>query len=453
MALSNNDIFVFLKHSVLGFTYQEQLFHFIAEKYNLKLSKDNENKLKEYLRLYCINMYKRWQKSNRTLQIFSRKNNTWLNKEFKIPEKYFSSNLFTEVPSTTNSNSVPSKRKAFSDVSDRHKRRLTENLREEYDSDTLLFAAKQKLQSEGSEDSAMMIDYLMKNPCEAKRIRAFCENKIQASLFSKEKSLAMFLSLNLSKFQYIHLRQTCIENGTNQWQSYYQIQKAKSDCYPPKNMIIINDTFALIKLQAILDLTVSRLLTICEDKLSLNTNLKLICKWGFDGASNQSIYKQKFTNGDLNSDNYIFMTSFVPIQLISDFEVVWINKTSSSTRYCRPIRFEFIHETTNVTITEYQRMEEEIKNLVPMQYKNITINYEMLCTMIDGKVCTALSNETSCATCSLCGAKPSEMNKIDKLLTKDIDKSMCNFGISNLHAKIRCMEFLLHVSYNLPFQK
>lgn len=43
-------------------------------------------------------------------------------------------------------------------------------------------------------------------------------------LFSKEKCLALFLSLNLSKRQYIKLRQTCIESGTNQWQSYYEIQ-------------------------------------------------------------------------------------------------------------------------------------------------------------------------------------------------------------------------------------
>jgi len=28
-----------------------------------------------------------------------------------------------------------------------------------------------------------------------------------------------------------------------------------------------------------------------------------------------------------------------------------------------------------------------------------------------------------------------------------------NYGISSLHARIRCMEFLLHVSYNLPFKK
>jgi len=131
---------------------------------------------------------------------------------------------------------------------------------------------------------------------------------------------------------------------------------------------------------------------------------------------------------------------------------LWTNETPS-TRYCRPIKFDFCHETTEILKNEYRRMEEEIKHLVSTQYQNVTVSYEMLFTMIDAKVCTALSNETSCAACPLCGAKPSEMNAIDKMLTKSIDKSICNFGISSLHAKIRCMQFLLHVSYNLPFKK
>ncbi|EFN68632.1 hypothetical protein EAG_09690, partial [Camponotus floridanus] len=70
---------------------------------------------------------------------------------------------------------------------------------------------KQKLLSAGSTDMTKILDYLIKNPNEAKRVRDFCENRIEISLYSKEKCLALFLSLNLSKSQYIHLRETCIE--------------------------------------------------------------------------------------------------------------------------------------------------------------------------------------------------------------------------------------------------
>lgn len=448
MTLRNSDLFKYLKDSNFGFSYQEGLLDFVLQKCSFNLSEEGKAKLKESLRLYCINLSKRWKRCNRTLRTFTANNDTWLQEIFKVPEQ-----CVLENPSTDESCVItPARRKAFSDISDRHKRRLTEHLREEYSSDILLFAAKQKLQSEGHADTAMVIDYLMKNQNEAGRIMAFCKNEIKAPLFSKEKCLAMLLNLDLSKSQYIQLRENSIENGQNQWQSYYQVQKAKSDCYPPKDKTTITETLASVDLQAILDLTATRLLTLCEDKLSLYTNVKLTCKWGFDGASNQSMYKQTFEDNS-RCDEFIFITSFVPIQLVSDSEVLWTNETPGSTRYCRPIKFEFIRETMEISRNEYQRVENQIKNLIAMQYKNVTVKYEMLFTMIDGKVCTAISNEKSCATCPLCGAKPTEMNDIDKVLNKDVRENVYNFGISNLHAKIRCMEFLLHVSYNLTFKK
>lgn len=84
--------------------------------------------------------------------------------------------------------------------------------------------------------------------------------------------------------------------------SYYKIQQAKLACYPPKNNMIITETISSIDLQAILDLTSERLLTVCEQNLDRRMNLKLICKWGFDGASNQSTYKQKFLNENVTDD-------------------------------------------------------------------------------------------------------------------------------------------------------
>lgn len=102
---------------------------------------------------------------------------------------------------------------------------------------------------------------------------------------------------------------------------------------------------------------------------------------------------------------------------------------------------------------EYERMEHEINNLISTKCGNVTVNYDMLFTMIDGKVCTILSNVPSSSSCYLCGAKPTEMNNIDKVVMRDVDEKTYNFGISSLHAKIRCMEFLLHVSYNLEFKK
>lgn len=77
-----------------------------------------------------------------------------------------------------------------------------------------------------------------------------------------------------------------MKHGVHLYPSYYQIQLAKKDCYPSKEMMIFTDTHAEIELQALLDLTIQRLLK----ALKINTNeefknFKLISKWGFDGAS------------------------------------------------------------------------------------------------------------------------------------------------------------------------
>jgi len=42
----------------------------------------------------------------------------------------------------------------------------------------------------------------------------------------------------------------------------------------------------------------------------------LISKWGLDGSSGQAQYKQKFNDVQSASDSNIFLTSFVPIQII-----------------------------------------------------------------------------------------------------------------------------------------
>ncbi|KAL4702683.1 hypothetical protein ACJJTC_018692 [Scirpophaga incertulas] len=64
--------------------------------------------------------------------------------------------------------------------------------------------------------------------------------------------------------------------------------------------------------------------------------------------------------------------------------------------------------------------------------------------MIDGKICSALSNVSSSSqTCYICGAKPSEMNKQSLILMKHLDQTALPFGLSPLHSWIRFMEFCL----------
>lgn len=72
--------------------------------------------------------------------------------------------------------------------------------------------------------------------------------------------------------------------------------------------------------------------------------------------------------------------------------------------------------------------------------------------MIDGKICNILTNTCSMC-CYICGAKPKETNVLNKIYRKQPDETCYSFGISSLHAWIRSMEWILHISYNLDFKK
>lgn len=100
--------------------------------------------------------------------------------------------------------------------------------------------------------------------------------------------------------------------------SYSKVQEAKLSCYPPLTSIEVENTSAKVKnLQDLLDHTTRRILMIesvcCKDLL----DLVLYCKWGCDGSSGQSEYKQPLANESEDiSDGNLFITSLVPIRIV-----------------------------------------------------------------------------------------------------------------------------------------
>lgn len=98
------------------------------------------------------------------------------------------------------------------------------------------------------------------------------------------------------------------------------------------------------------------------------------------------------------------------------------------------------------------RKEEEIKNLRPFVYGNVIVNYNLVLTMVDTKICNDLTGTDSAMKCFICGATPRNMNKLDQIFDKTPNSDNYRFGISSLHAWIRTFECLLHIAYNLPFK-
>lgn len=62
-------------------------------------------------------------------------------------------------------------------------------------------------------------------------------------------------------------------------------------------------------------------------------------------------------------------------------------------------------------------IEEQIKSLIPFNMivdgQEILITYDMIFTMIDGKVCNAITSTKSTLRCYLCGVTSKDINNLD----------------------------------------
>lgn len=86
------------------------------------------------------------------------------------------------------------------------------------------------------------------------------------------------------------------KRGADLYPNYHRILEAKKRCYSEN--INITDKSAEVPLQSLLDHITMRILEVSHFILtvinkSLLENVKLIVKWGFDGTSEQSQYKQR----------------------------------------------------------------------------------------------------------------------------------------------------------------
>ena len=241
------------------------------------------------------------------------------------------------------------------------------------------------------------------------------------------------LNGNITKNAYQEIRNTQKINRTPLLPSYHKVLEAKLKCYPTH--ISIDETSAEVKLQTLLDHTCSRILQIQDEVINAIDeetlgNLRFIFKWRCDGSSGHSQYKQNFIDLEC-SDASIFMTSLVLLQLLSSNIlngheiVVWKNQRPPSPQYCRPIKIQFSHENTNLTCAEKEIMDSRIASLVPLETivngKAIKIKYEMIFSMVDGKVINAVTGTTSTLRCHLCKATSKGFNKIDQALSKEIE--------------------------------
>lgn len=212
-----------------------------------------------------------------------------------------------------------------------------------------------------------------------------------------DEALGLIISASLSVHQYKLLRKQALKLNHDIYPAYNKVLAAKNDSYPDE--ISITEEICEVKLQALLDHTVKRLLINISNELKTG-NYILKCKWGFDGSSGFSEYKQTTLGG--SSDSSLFVTSMVPICLANEVDnhVIWQNPACSSTRYCRPIRLQYGKETTELSLNEEMYISQQISQLTPYIHDKGAVKFSMNFTMIDGKVCNAVTETSSMIFCN-----------------------------------------------------
>lgn len=135
------------------------------------------------------------------------------------------------------------------------------------------------------------------------------KHKEEEKRLSPSDALALYLNLDISERKYNILRKAVNVLHPHCFPSLYSLRNQKQKLVPT---VTATETSAEVDLKSIMRLTTERVLDLCkvQDKMC---KLQLIGKWGMDGSSGHSRYKQKFSNAD-QTDEFMFFIAFVPIK-------------------------------------------------------------------------------------------------------------------------------------------
>lgn len=399
-------------------------------------------------------------KAQRKTDRFESQNINWLNGEFKVSLN--SCNASTSEDTGLNTSGDRGRpTKPYEACSENTKKRKNMELMQEYGMGRVHNAYIQGLRSIGENDESSIVSILRNTDRQKKNdvLQNILRGPDAAASFSNDEALSIYIETDLTKTQYRYLRYMLNEKGHSVFPSYQSLGEAKKNCYPLTSSITVTNISAKVNLQDLLDHTACRIMKIHTIPENFN-KLKLYSKWGCDGSSGQSEYKQVLPEErEQISDANLFIVSLVPLRLVDEESktVIWQNPTCSSVRYCRPISLELAKETKDITTSVVNGLETKINELTPtlaaLKGNVVEVKHELFLTMIDGKVAQVLTETSSSAKCTICGATPKQMNDLMKVTARVENEDAFKYGLSTLHAWIRCMEMILHISYNLAFKK
>lgn len=418
----------------------EDFYSHTLEIYGLNESEDT---LKTSLKSVYKNFIRRWKTSNRCRKTLERKYSKWLDTCV-----YFSKHVVAVASSSDTQKETLKKRgrprKSYNEASARTKKRIIKRASNTVTTPEAARVLSTRLTRKGNRAGASTVKLVAGSTPTSSRQRLLKLKSYKKACvpYSCEEALSLLIETKLSKQSYNIIRLSSKKHNVDLYPSYPKLVAAKTLCYPGN--IQCSEVCCQVPLQNILDHTAVRILQTLE--VQLEGEFTLHCKWGFDGSSGHSAYKQVWEEKGEVSDESVFITSFVPLVLTGDDGEVWKNPRPSSTRFCRPIRLQFVKESKRVIKEEEKYIQNEINNLQHFKREGLEIKYSLVLTMIDGKVLCALT-DTSTVQCPIC--KQTAKSSSSWTVSKPINEDVLKYGISPLHAYIRFFEFILAISYRL----
>lgn len=408
---------------------------------NFDITPKNCHRIKLKLSKNVIPKFKsKWNGSSRKMVVFEKKHKYLLDNDFIV-----------ELEDEKQLKRSRKHRKPFSELSNSMKRKRSNALIQMNKRSDILSAAASVLRKDGH----MELATTMRNIANDK--------PLERMRYTGDEALTLCLDARLSKRQYEIIAAKAKKMNLKLYPSYAEVREAKTKCYPSADKISVTDDRVTVKLQSLLDLTVSRLLLSLdffymkrqehqEDETKIE--LELYSKWGCDGSGGHANYRMKFSDSSTDDSNF-FLSAIVPLELRNKDtnEILWKNVHPSSTRYCRPIQFVFQKESETLINEMTNDINAQIGELKSTNLEHFDIEHKLIMTMLDGKLCNIIAQNSATQKCYLCNALPSEMNKLEVIKNRPVEEHLYKYGMSVLHAWIRFLECVLHVSYNIPFKK
>lgn len=163
---TNGDIFIFIRNNHLDRSDCNVVTDSITATLNIEISTSASKALQNKISTFLTHLKSRWIASRCDYTKFCKSNEKWLNSSFLFPTEV--TNL---IPYSSNSHIPPKRSKSFENLSERYKRKKTQEIRN--NPDMLDFIMKKKLKSD---EAHFIYDFIQKYPEHVEKVKKFCEN-------------------------------------------------------------------------------------------------------------------------------------------------------------------------------------------------------------------------------------------------------------------------------------